>query len=183
MAKEILVPLKRSEGIKEVVPYIERIAEPGMKVVFLFRYPVDGFDWLQARLATMQSGMQSAVQIQRMVAGYSWEQQSQLAKQKVSSAREALHKRGVEVAVELCTESFRKAVRSYTLKGDVHLIVMPTGSDHLIMRLLHSTIRFFSPLSRLSSPHAIVLHPGAVLYIQTGRDRRKESWLNRYWFH
>ncbi len=39
MARQILVPVKRSE----VIPYIERIAAPGMKVVFLLRYPVDGF--------------------------------------------------------------------------------------------------------------------------------------------
>jgi len=163
MAEKIVVPLKSSDGINEVIPYIEKIAEPGMKVVFIIHYPVDGFDWLQARSGTMESGIQSAVRIQRMVAWYTWERQSQLVNEKVSFAREALCKRGVEVAVELCTESFRKAVRSYMLKGDVHLIMRRAGIGLRIKRFLQGTIAAFGLFKRPSFSPVLLVHPGTLL--------------------
>lgn len=35
MAKQILVPLKEHDRIEEIIPYIEEVARPGMRVVFL----------------------------------------------------------------------------------------------------------------------------------------------------
>jgi len=40
MAENILVTLKRGDRVGEIVPYIEEVAKPGTKVVFLMRYPV-----------------------------------------------------------------------------------------------------------------------------------------------
>src|SRR5687768_14492892 len=37
MAKEILVALKGRDRLSHMIPYIEKIAQPGMKVVFLMR--------------------------------------------------------------------------------------------------------------------------------------------------
>ena len=45
---KILVPLKRHDQIEEIMPYIEKVAEPGAGVVFLVHHPVSGFKWLQA---------------------------------------------------------------------------------------------------------------------------------------
>ena len=45
MNKKILVPLGQYDRSDEMVPYIENVARPGMKVVFLVRYLVDGVDW------------------------------------------------------------------------------------------------------------------------------------------
>jgi len=42
MNKKILVPLGRHDRSEEIIPYIENVARPGMKVVFLVRYLVDG---------------------------------------------------------------------------------------------------------------------------------------------
>ena len=42
MNKKILVPLGQYDRSEEMIPYIENVARPGMKVVFLVRYPVDG---------------------------------------------------------------------------------------------------------------------------------------------
>jgi hypothetical protein len=35
MAKEILVPIKGKEGIEDIIPYIERVVQPGTKVIFV----------------------------------------------------------------------------------------------------------------------------------------------------
>ena len=43
MAARILVPLKRHERIEQIVPCIEKVAEPGASVVFLVHHPVNGF--------------------------------------------------------------------------------------------------------------------------------------------
>jgi transcriptional regulator with GAF, ATPase, and Fis domain len=40
-AEDILVPLHRHGRIEEVIPYIEKIARAGMRVVFRVPYPLD----------------------------------------------------------------------------------------------------------------------------------------------
>ena len=42
MNKKILVPLGQYDRSEEMIPYIENVARPGMKVVFLMRYRLDG---------------------------------------------------------------------------------------------------------------------------------------------
>ncbi len=98
-----------------------------------------------------------------MVERYSWEGQKRLAKVKIFPACEVLLKRGTEVDVDIYAGSLRRAVRSYAFKGDVHLIVTPTGNGLPLTRLAHSAARLFSPFSQPSSPAVLVSHPGAVL--------------------
>ena len=38
MAPQILVALKSEDRLSQMIPYIEKIAQPGMKVVFLIRF-------------------------------------------------------------------------------------------------------------------------------------------------
>jgi hypothetical protein len=38
MSKKILVPLRQNDRTEEMVPYVEKVARPGMKVVFLVHY-------------------------------------------------------------------------------------------------------------------------------------------------
>ena len=56
MNKKILVPLGQYDRSEEMIPYIENVARPGMGVVFLVRYPVDGFIW-----AKEEYGMRAAL--------------------------------------------------------------------------------------------------------------------------
>ena len=53
---KILVPLKKHDRIEEIVPFIEKVAEPGAGVVFLVHHPVSGFKWLQAYCGIAQCG-------------------------------------------------------------------------------------------------------------------------------
>lgn len=80
MAKQILVPLKKEDGMEEVIPYIERIVQPGMRVVFLVRYPLDGFDLaLRASRATAETGVGDPAEVRKIAATYTWEGQQRAA--------------------------------------------------------------------------------------------------------
>src|SRR5947208_13484983 len=96
MSKKILVPLKKHDRIEEIVPYLEEITQPGTNVVFLIRYPVNGFKWLQAYCGIMQCGLDNALMLRKMVESYSVKTRRQLARQKVFQTCQALHRLGVK---------------------------------------------------------------------------------------
>ena len=51
MTEELLVPLKKHDRIDDLIPYIEKVIQPGVTVVFLVHHPVNGLKWLQAYLS------------------------------------------------------------------------------------------------------------------------------------
>ena len=134
MNKKILVPLARNDRTEEMIPYIEKVARPGMNVVFLVRYPVDGFIW-----AKEEYGMRAALQARELVNYYSWENNLENAKRKLSRVCEALRTLGVEATVEVYAGSLKKAVRSHTINGDVHLLVTRAGLGGRIAALVAGT--------------------------------------------
>ena len=109
MASQILVALKSEDRLSQMIPYIEEIAQPGTKVVFLVgynpqaaskppRYDSLAFNCLEdVRFADEleQPGSPNG-----NVSG-SMEQLSLSAEHKVFLALEALHKRGIETAVDV----------------------------------------------------------------------------------
>ena len=80
MNKKILVPLGQYDRSDEMVPYIENVARPGMKVVFLVRYLVDGVDWRKE-----EYGMRAALGARKLVNYYSWEGNLENSKEACSS--------------------------------------------------------------------------------------------------
>ncbi len=75
-AEKILVPLKRHDRVEEVIPYIEKVTQPGMSVVFLIHHPVNSFKWLQAYCGIMQCGLEKTMAIRRMAESYSGKTQA-----------------------------------------------------------------------------------------------------------
>src|SRR5687767_14027491 len=108
MSKKILVPLGRNDRTEEMIPYIEKVARPGMNVVFLVRFPVDGFI-----SAKEEYGVRAAVQARELVKYYSWENNLENAKRKLSPVCEALRARGVEAIVDVYAGSLKKALRRH----------------------------------------------------------------------
>ena len=164
MLKEIRVPMKRGDSIEEVMPYVEKIAQPGMRVVFLFHYPVDGFEeWGRASWATEETGIHCALEARKMAERYSWEGQKRLAKMKIFSACEVLSQRETEVGVDIYSGSLRRAVRSYALKGDVHCVMMRAGIGLRIKRFWHGTMPIRGLFKRPSFSPVLLLHPGTLV--------------------
>jgi hypothetical protein len=139
MNKKILVPLGQYDRAEEMIPYVEKIARPGMEVVFLVRYPVDGFIW-----AKEEYGMRAALKAKQLVNHYSWEGNLEKAKKRVALACDALRAKGIDATVDVYAGSLKKAVRSHTLTGDVHLIMTRAGIGDWIAWLFDGTGSVFN---------------------------------------
>jgi len=158
MNKKILVPLGQYDRSEEMIPYIEKVVRPGMKVVFLMRYPVDGIG-----LRKEEYGMRAALEAKNLVNYYSWEGNLEKAKQQVAPACEALQARGIETAVDVYAGSLKKAVRTYTLNGDVHLIMTRAGIGDWIARLFGGTNSVFKWFKRPSFSSVMLINPRTLV--------------------
>jgi hypothetical protein len=137
MSKKILVPLAQDDRAEEMIPCVERVARPGMSVVFLVRYPAAGFIWTKE-----EYGMRAALQAKELVNYYSWENNFENAKRKLSPICEALRAIGVEATVEVYAGSLKKALRSHMVNGDVHLILTRARLGDRVAALVDGTTSF-----------------------------------------
>lgn len=156
MAGQILVPLKRNDRIEDVIPYIEDVAKPGMRVSFFIPYPVEPWLWLRDHWVTTESPREAILAGRKITESYSWDMQRGLAERKVVLARQALHKKGVEVTVDVYTGSLKRVVESYLSNGDVQLIVMRARSR--IMSFLYGAIPLFGLFKRPSFSPVLLVH-------------------------
>ena len=154
MNKKILVPLGQYDRGEEMIPYIEKVVRPGMKVVFLVRYLMDGIGSRKE-----EYGMRAALEAKNLVNYYSWEGNLEKAKQQVARACEALQAKGIETAVDVYAGSLKKAVRTYTLNGDVHLIMTRAGIGEWITRLFDGTNSVFKWFKRPSFSSVMLINP------------------------
>jgi hypothetical protein len=141
-----------------MIPYIENVAKPGMKVIFLVRYPVDGFVW-----AKEEYGMRAALKAKELVNDYSWEGNLQNARKQVASTCEALRAKGVEAEVDVYTGSLKKAIRSHMLSGDVHLILTRAGIGDWIARLFVGVTSVFKWFRRPSFSPVLLINPRTLV--------------------
>jgi hypothetical protein len=158
MTAYILVLLKRHDRMQEIMPYFEKIAQPGMKVVFLVPYPVDPREWWRGRRLSIEAEVQTRLAV-RIVEKYPWETQRRLAEERVFSACKALQRRGVTVAVDVYAGPLRKALRAYTVKGDLHLIMIRAGISFRIGGFLRGMIPIFALFKCPSFPAVLLLRP------------------------
>jgi hypothetical protein len=158
MNKTILVALGQYDWSEEMIPYIENVARPGMKVVFLVRYRLDGI-----RFHKEEYGMRAALEAKKLANNYSWEGNLEKAKQQVAPACEALRAKGIETAVDVYAGSLKKAVRSYTLNGDVHLIMTRPGIGDWVARLFDSTNSVFKWFKRPSLSPVLLINPRTLV--------------------
>jgi hypothetical protein len=61
MEGKILVLLRRHNRIEDILPSLEKIAQPGMKVVFLIPYPAKLWPWLRDHWVTTESSREAIV--------------------------------------------------------------------------------------------------------------------------
>jgi hypothetical protein len=154
---KILVPLKRNDEVKELMPYIEKVARPGMEAVFLVPYPADGMRWSHAELE-----MQAVNEGKQLVEYYDWESNRQRAMAKVFPAFEVLPARGIAVAVDVYAGNWRRAVKSHTANGDVHLIVTGSGIGQRIAGLFNGSNSFIELFKKPSLFPVLLIHPETV---------------------
>jgi hypothetical protein len=158
MNKKILVPLGRYDRSEEMVPYIEKVARPGMKVVLLVRYPVDGVVW-----AKEEYGMRAALKAKELGNYYSWEGNLENARKRVAPTCEALRAKGIQSSVDVYAGSLKKTVRSHMLNGEVHLIITRAGIGDWIAKLFDGTTSVFRWFRRPSFSPVMLINPRTLV--------------------
>ena len=141
MAGQILIPFNSHLRIKETVSVIEEAAKPGMRVVFLVRYPIGPWAWFRDHWVTTESARDAMLAGRKVMERYSWEGQRALAEEMVAPWRYALQKIGVKVTVDVYTGSLSSVVENYS-RGDEISLVMRARNDFPIMGFLHRPIAF-----------------------------------------
>jgi hypothetical protein len=157
MNKQILVPMKRSDRAKDLVPYVEKVSRPGMKVIFMVPYPTDGFCW-----AREEFGRKGIEEAKRLANYYRWDTNLQKAKDRISPALKSLASKGIEVAVDLYAGSMRSAVRNYAAKDDVHLIVTSASIGQRIAGVYNGSNSLFDLFKRPVLSPVLLIHPASA---------------------
>ncbi|MBI4524174.1 MAG: hypothetical protein HY695_10230 [Deltaproteobacteria bacterium] len=159
MAEKILVPLKRDDRVGEIIPYLEKVTQPGMSVVFLIHHPVNGLKWLHAYCGIMECGIGNALALRRMVESYSVKMRKQLAQQRVFHTCETLRRLGVKTTVDIYAGSLQRALQSSVNNGEPRLVVLQPGIGQRIVSFLQGTVTIRSMFRRPSSS-VVLLRPG-----------------------
>src|SRR5215510_1700287 len=107
---QILIPFNSHLRVEDIVSVIEEAAKPGMRVIFLVRYPVDPWVWFRDHWVTTESSRNAMLAGEKVMAKYSWEGQRALAEEMVAPWRYVLQKLGVMASVAVYTGSLSSVV-------------------------------------------------------------------------
>lgn len=105
MSTQIVVPVKKRDEVKHLLPYLQVLAKPGSKVVFLWPYREET-SWMEVQLAVLQTQFN----VKRFATNTSIERQSRSIEEKVRSVRESLEAEGVVVVVQCHRGSLRSGI-------------------------------------------------------------------------
>jgi hypothetical protein len=168
MNKQILVVLRRRDTADQMMPYLEQVAKPGMRVVFMLPYPVESWPYLKDHWIEADTARAALSASEKVLERYSWDAQKRIAEQKIAHLRAIFQKRDVDVGVDLYAGSLKRIVREHELDETIHLIVArPEGrgwARGLLARALASVSR--------RSPHWLsvrVFNPSLYKPGATGR--------------
>jgi hypothetical protein len=169
MAPQILVALRSEDRLSQMIPYIEEVAQPGMKVVFLMgfrpqpaskspRYSSLALKYLEdvRFVGELEKPMSAGENISGT---QSMERQRLSAEHKAFLALEALHKRGVEITVDVYAGSLKRVVKNYTRKGNVRFVMKRIGKVPAMMQFVRRTFPVFGSFNRRTFSPVLLLHP------------------------
>jgi hypothetical protein len=139
MAGQILVPFNSHLRVEDIISVIEEAAKPGMRVVFLVRYPVDPWVWFRDHWVTTESSRNARLAGRKIMERYSRDGQRALAEERVAPWRYVLQKLGVKATVAVYTGSLSSVVETYC-RGDETSLVMRAQNNLPIMGFLRRPI-------------------------------------------
>jgi hypothetical protein len=162
MAGQLIVPLKRHEHVVDVIPYIDKIGQPGMEVVFLLPLPAQYLNWSRDWQMRREADIRTRLAI-GLPPGYRWEHpkstcqgryfsvcehfwenEKHAYEEKLFPVCEGLRRMGSEVTVNLYNRGgLRRVLRNYRLSGDRYLIIMPCGIGPRVKTLLCRKLSIF----------------------------------------
>jgi hypothetical protein len=122
MSQQVLVPIKGHDNIEEILPYLEDIARPDMKIVFLVHFGANRFAELAGQLLEIQSGMPANFSSDTGVP------QANLTRRIERASRE-LSDRGVQIEVKFYSGRLRPLLRQYSEVEGSNLVIMRPGRN------------------------------------------------------
>lgn len=174
MTGQILVALKSQDRLGEMIPYLEKIAEPGSKVVFLVSFSpnADLNGSHDNDPSTLKHGEETQVdenlrETNCALGNYRLPQPPEDlclgAEQKTYLTLEAFRKRGIEMTVDLYNGSLRSVVKKYLRNGNVDLIMKRTGWYLPMGNLLNRMFPSLALSRQQSLAPVLLLHTSAAL--------------------
>ena len=123
MAGQILISFNSHLRVEDIISVIEEAAKPGMRVVFLVRYPVDPWVWFRDHWVTTESSRNAMLAGRKITERYSQEGQRALAERRVAPWRYVLQKMGVKATVAVYTGSLSSVVETYRRENEISLVM------------------------------------------------------------
>jgi hypothetical protein len=114
--------MHRNDPLDKIVTYIEKLAQPGMKVVFLVQWNSDSFGVLKdAQIGEPPSETASpAVGTAKAIDP----QQQRVLEEKILSASRALQRTGAEIDVDVYTGSLAETMARYKGDGGGYILIL-----------------------------------------------------------
>jgi hypothetical protein len=173
MPEQILVALKSHDRLSRMVPYIEEVAKPGMKVVLLIpngREAAFNTSQYNSSMANSFAEERSLHQLEDAIGrtfditgAQMLEKQIVRAEHKTFMALERLLKKGIDITVDVYTGSLRSVLKSYTVKGNVHLIMKRAGRALMMMQFFRRAVPNFVVLKPPSFSSIRMLRPNEAV--------------------
>ena len=145
MEGKILVGLRSDDPVEEIIPYLERLAKPGMKVVCLIHYPLEPREYLRDHWVTTDSTRCAIAAGRKLMDRYSWDAQKRRAEEKLAAVGRAMQKRAVSLEIDLYTGSLQTRVIDHTGDSDIPWVIIPAGDIVWSAQLFE---RAFTPFAR-----------------------------------
>jgi hypothetical protein len=125
MEGQILVPFNSHNRLSDIISVIEKAAKPGMKIVFLVRYPTNIWEWLRDHWVTTESSKGATLAGRKIMDKYSIEGQRALAEKIVAPWLHALEKIEVKATVDVYTGSLSSVLENYSRRDGISLLIRP----------------------------------------------------------
>lgn len=161
MACQIVIPMSGSDRIEEVLPYLESVAQPKMKAVFLIHVGLSHFDEITAQLLASDTGLGFESPSARNDNEFTKEH-LRLAEEKILPRCAALRAGGMEIIVSVFTGSWRTAVRDYARNEEVHLVMMHGRVGNWLSRALRRAVSHVRRLRAETLPPVLLFHPNSI---------------------
>jgi hypothetical protein len=121
--EKLLVTVTGHDPIEKLIPCLEVLAKSGMRVIFLFQYPVDSGSYFRDHRITVESARHATAVGRTVAQRYTWEAQKERARQMIAPAFDVLESKGTQVEVQLCSGRWAKVIKKYSLDKAVRWIV------------------------------------------------------------
>ncbi len=162
MAGKILVALSRDDRIEKIIPYLELMVRPGVRVIFLLRYPVEWWPYLRDHWVESES-VRKIESVGKLLADrYSWEAQTAVAEKRISPVRNVLRAKEINVEAELYAGKLRSRLEEHAANGGLEGILVPVPRSYWSLGPFERGFTLFSR-SRLAGTSPIMfLYPNCA---------------------